>query len=240
MTEVLLISEKFIKSQTNISDNMSGKLLLPAIREAQEIQLREIIGDALLDKIKLLIEKNELNFDENERFKTIVVNSQFFLAYQTAANICFVTAVKIDNAGLLRVSDERMDPIEMKDVTTIKNYYQNRADFYAKRLQQYILNHSNLYPELNNSNDIQSNLYSAFTSGLWLGGVRGKKYASRYFINDCCCGSNGGNSVGNRTLNVSSSNENKTFNPDEPYTGFAPVNVEGYDVDQIYTNLQEL
>ena len=50
--EYLLTSEDFIKSCTNISDNLSGKYLQGAIREAQETALRDVLGSCLLDALK--------------------------------------------------------------------------------------------------------------------------------------------------------------------------------------------
>ncbi len=52
MTEILLSSEAFIKSVSSISDNVAGKYILPSLREAQEIGLRGILGDCLLDALK--------------------------------------------------------------------------------------------------------------------------------------------------------------------------------------------
>lgn len=239
MNEALLISEKFLKEQTNLSDNLNGKLVLPSIREAQEINLREIIGDVLLDKIKDLIVNQTIDDPENKRFKTLLINCQFFLAYQTASNICIITSLKVDNAGVVRVSDERMEAAPMTDVITLKNYYQNKADFYAKRIQQYILNNSSLYPEINNSNDVKSNLYSSYTSGLWLGGARGRSLPSP----DCSLNGPDSNytpDVNNQVLVVETDNEDQTYNPQLPYTGFAPVTVEGYDVDESYKKLEEI
>ena len=69
MKDVLLISESFIKNITNLSDNLSGKLLFPAIRESQEIGLREILGDDLLDKLKSLVEQNTINDKSNQKYK---------------------------------------------------------------------------------------------------------------------------------------------------------------------------
>ena len=40
MAEVLLISEKYIKDNCEISDNVSGKFLMSAIKEAQEISMQ--------------------------------------------------------------------------------------------------------------------------------------------------------------------------------------------------------
>lgn len=177
MKDVLLISEAFIKNTTNLSDNLSGKLLLPAIRESQEIGLREILGDNLLDKLKSLVEENKINEKANAKYKDLLLQCQYYLAYQTTANVCILTAVKIDNAGLQQVSDEKMEPISIDDSFAIKDYYIKRADFYCLRLQNYLIENKSLYPELTkcNCHKIASNLHSSATCGLWLGGPRGKQ-----------------------------------------------------------------
>ena len=55
MAEVLLISEKFIKENCEISNNVSGKFLQSAIKEAQDLKLTPILGDALVAKLKDLV-----------------------------------------------------------------------------------------------------------------------------------------------------------------------------------------
>lgn len=176
MEEILLISENFVKNQTNLSDNLSGKLLLPAIREAQEVGLREILGDRLLDKIKAIIKEGKIDEPDNTKYKSLVIESQFFLAYQVASNICMLTAAKIDNAGVLQVSDERMESLSIDDVIKIQDLYQNKADYYKLRIQNYIrMNYSQYQNDMTcGCNSINSNLTSAYSGGLWLGGTRGK------------------------------------------------------------------
>lgn len=172
MTDILLITEQSIKNITNISDNMAGKLLLTAIRESQEINLREILGDALLDELKRQVSEN----DVRETYNHLILQCQYFLAYQSCANICMITSVKIDNAGLQRVSDEKMEPLPVSEVNQIHDYYQQKADFYCERLQHYLLQHKEDYPQLSTRqcNSINANLYSSATCGIFLGGPRNK------------------------------------------------------------------
>lgn len=172
MTDILLITEQSIKNITNISDNVAGKLLLTAIRESQEINLREILGDALLDEIKRQIQEN----DVRETYNQLILQCQYYLAYQSCANICMITSVKIDNAGLQRVSDEKMEPLPVSEVNQIHDYYQKRADFYCERLQNFLLQHKEDYPQLTarQCNSINANLYSSATCGIFLGGQRSK------------------------------------------------------------------
>ena len=55
MTKILIIGEDFIKTNSGLNDNVWGSNLTPAIREAQDIKLQQILGSALyqslLDKI---------------------------------------------------------------------------------------------------------------------------------------------------------------------------------------------
>jgi hypothetical protein len=55
MAEILLTSEKFVKSVTNISDNLEGKYLQAGIREAGDIYLENILGSSLLSALKAQI-----------------------------------------------------------------------------------------------------------------------------------------------------------------------------------------
>ena len=67
MAEILLSSESFVKSVTSVSDNLSGKYILPSLREAQEIGLRNILGDCLLSKLKSLVKDNAIEQPVNTK-----------------------------------------------------------------------------------------------------------------------------------------------------------------------------
>lgn len=177
MAQILLTSEAFVKNITNISDNIEGKYLLSAIREAQDIRLKEIIGSALLNKLKAIVANREINSADNIHYKVLVDQCQYYLAYQTLAELPMKISYKLTNLGAVRTSDEKAQNISHDEVAKVQYYYQSKADFYAHELQGYLLRHSNDYPELdaNDCREIRKNLHSAATCGLWLGGIRGKK-----------------------------------------------------------------
>jgi hypothetical protein len=49
---VLLISEDYIKSESNLDNNVSGKYLQSAIKLAQDIELQSLIGTKLLEALQ--------------------------------------------------------------------------------------------------------------------------------------------------------------------------------------------
>lgn len=182
MEQVLLVSSNFIKNISNVSDNISGKLIEPAIWEAQNEGLRGIIGDTLEDKLESLVDSGDIDTPENINYKKLLLKCQYFLAYTAIANVCMLTTVKIDNAGLEQVSDEKMEPLGIDDSFRLQSFYQNKADYLCKQLQNFLLNNRKDYPELsdNHCHKIKANLFSAATTGIWLGGVRARGYKCRY------------------------------------------------------------
>ena len=61
MEKVLLVSANFIKNVTNIDDNMPGKLIEPAIYEAQNEGLRTVLGDSLVDRLEDLVRTDKID-----------------------------------------------------------------------------------------------------------------------------------------------------------------------------------
>lgn len=182
-TEVLLSSATFIKSVTNISDNIAAKFILPSLREAQEMGLRGIVGDCLLSKLKELAatdpETHTRPIDEsgNSQYKALVERAQYYLAYQTIVDLCNKVTYKVANFGVAKTSDEKAQAADWEDMTRQQYYYQAKADSACRDLQKWILANEGAFPELDACacEAIRSNLRSAATCGLWLGGVRGKK-----------------------------------------------------------------
>lgn len=185
MAEYLLTSETFVKSVSNISDNVAGKFILPSIREAQEIQLKSILGSCLLNALKMMGLNGTLSEPGNEMYKELVDQCQYFLAYTTIVEILPKVSYKVGNFGLSKSSDENLQNATQDEMAKQQYYYQSKADFYCLELQQWLLDNKSSFPELDECQcgKIRSNLYSAATCGLWLGGPRGR--VSR---NECKCG----------------------------------------------------
>ena len=181
-TQILLVSPNFVKNVSNIDDNISGKLLEPAIFEAQNESLRGILGDNLEDTLEYLFDSGEIDQPENQKYKTLLIKCQYFLAYTTISNVCMLTAVKISNAGLEQVSDEKMEPLDINDSFRLQAFYQHKADYFALQIQNFLLQHRNEYPELSQDklHSIKSNLYGSASTGIWLGGVRGRSHKGWY------------------------------------------------------------
>ena len=179
-TEILLTSETFVKEVSSISDNLAGKYLRPSIREAQDIQFRGIVGDTLLAKLKQLVADKTINAEENAHYKRLLDLAQYLLAYVAIVETAQKVTFKIANAGVVQTPDENVQVADQPDMSRVQSYYQAKADAATIDLQNYLLNNWKDYPELTEGdyNRIHSNLYSAASCGVFLGGGRGKRLRS--------------------------------------------------------------
>ena len=110
-------------------------------------------------------------------YKSLLDEAQLYIAYKAVANLCLITNVKISNGGLQQTSDENLTVLNLNDTFTFQKHLEDKADFFAKRLQGYILNNIKNLPEIGDckSNEIKSTLRSAASTSLFLGGARSKR-----------------------------------------------------------------
>ena len=173
-TEILLSSEAFIKAQTNISDNVAGKFILPSLREAQEVGLRGILGQALLAKLKDIVAHGRGG--TSGPYTELLDRCQYYLAYSTIAEVVQKVSYKIGNFGVTKSSDENLQVASQDEIAKMQYYYQSKADSCCYDLQAWLLANRADFPELTESccRRMHSNLYSAASCDIFLGGARGK------------------------------------------------------------------
>ena len=177
MAEIILTSEKFVKSVTSVSDNIAGKYILPSLREAQEQGLKGILGDALLAKLKGLVANKEIDLESNAAYKILLDRCQYYLAYAAIVEVTNKVSYKIGNFGVAKSSDENLQVASQDEIGKMQYYYQSKADAHCLDLQNFLLQNRSDYPELteNCCHTIESNLHSAASCGIFLGGARGKR-----------------------------------------------------------------
>lgn len=178
-TNVLLTSENHIKAISPLSDNLAGKYLLPTIKLVQDIELRGTIGSCLLNSLLQMVGEGTISASTNEAYKDLLDNYiQPYMTYQVLSEITDIVANKVVNAGVMQMTDEHQDNSYRSDKNDLKLQYLRFADSYKRLLQNFLLDNRKSYPELEECvcNHIMSNLRTANSGGLWLGGPRGKMF----------------------------------------------------------------
>lgn len=177
MKEILLLSENNFRNNCNISSNIQSKFVISAIRESQS-DYEEIIGSTLYNKLIELVDDDTISDEENEKFKELLDKSQMYLTYNALTKILVISNYHIDNFGISQSKDENLENINLSDTFKLEAYYTNKVDDLAKRLQNYLKQNKDFFKDYCPCEDIKPNLYSAASSSIFLGGVRGKTYSN--------------------------------------------------------------
>ncbi len=172
INNVLILSEDFVKTNSNISDNAWGKFLLPAIRESQNIYLQTILGTNLYQAILGKIADGTLEDPYKELVDDYV---RWYLLYVVLSDVIDVLDVKLANLGTYRSSDQYVEIITDEERQRLKQNYAYKAQFYGDRMVEFLLNNRQAFPELDDCacNSLKSHLNKQAATGLWLGGIYG-------------------------------------------------------------------
>ena len=137
-----LITPEELKSNGFLNQNIDNEYITTALEEAQDIYLREIIGDNLYNKL--------LNHTSNEPdiYDELINNHvKYYLKYKIASLLCMVVNFKIRNAGVITQYSQDITPTTMEDTKSVMNYFNQQADFYANRLTKFLIQNSKSIPE---------------------------------------------------------------------------------------------
>lgn len=172
MDIIFLTNFDFVESLAPLDSNLAGKYFRGALTQAQEIDLKNIIGSNLLNALKYRV----LNKQVVGPYHQLLEKVQYFLAYSTIVHLIFIVNMKIANAGVVKTGDQNMTPSTWTEMVALRDYYTKKMDFFCMELQKYLLQNRNLFPELDDCacEALKAHLRSAASSGLWLGGVRDK------------------------------------------------------------------
>lgn len=138
---ILLISESYIKENSALNDAVFGKYLLPAIRESQDMGLQKVIGTCLYELLLNLVESGDILKEEYAIYKDLLDNYVLtYLLYQVQYTLIPLLNLKLGNLGSVVANDEHIQTLSQSNIELAMNHFKERADFYAKRCQDFIRN----------------------------------------------------------------------------------------------------
>lgn len=133
---VLLISEDYLKTESFLDDNVSGKYLLTAVKLSQDVELQSILGTNLLESIQKKVYDNEIDKVANSCYKELLDGYiQPFLLYQVLSEIVIPISYKMSNFGVMQSSDDKDYAVDNKQINLVRTYYRDKANVYKERLQ---------------------------------------------------------------------------------------------------------
>ena len=135
MNNILLISEKTIKENSLVSNNVDGKYIQNAIRTAQDLSLLPIIGQKLFERLCDGVANNNLNELETELIKTYI---QPVLLNAVMSDLILQLSFKFRNLGAVQTVDTNVVIPSLTDLEYIRNDYGMKCTFYQNRLSDFL------------------------------------------------------------------------------------------------------
>lgn len=170
MAKVYLISEKTLKSNSVINDNVDTMYLLPAIEYAQDAGLQPLIGSKLFRTLQNMVADGSIQ--ENEKYKLLLDDYIApYLTNKVIADIQLPLAYKVRNQGVIQQTSDYSYVPTLRDAEQVKQDYENKATFYGNRLSDYLRANKNDYPEYCQTDscaDMHANKHS-YNTGIYLG-----------------------------------------------------------------------
>ena len=150
--KALFITLQDLKRKSIISGNVDGDKLIQFVEVAQDTHIQNYLGGKLYDKLQDLIISGDIDLVGNAKYKTLLDTyiKPMLVWYTQAAYLPFA-AFQISNGGVFKHRSENSDVASSEDIKDMTNRVNQTADFYTRRIQDFMGYNSQDYPEYNQS-----------------------------------------------------------------------------------------
>ena len=162
MAEALLITTEDITQFTALNGNVDKDKFIQFCKIAQDIQVQNLLGTDLLEKIQLEITNATLSGDylnlNTKYVKPVLIH------YSLMEYLPF-SAYTIANKGVYKHSSENSQNVEKNEVDFLIEKERDIAEHYATRLVDYLCNNTTLFPEYstNSAEDMRPDRNTVFS-----------------------------------------------------------------------------
>lgn len=195
LPQVYFITTTYLRQHTPIQDNIDEDVIVPFITISQDLTLQQIIGATFYDTLKNGIVNNTLNNDEDYLLRNYI---QPMLAQDVFYRVLPHIHTKPTNKSVSKERSEYSEPIGLDEMRYLRSAIKDTAEFYQKRLQKYLYDHSQLFPTYASSNSLDNvpKRNNNYYGGIYLPintGWNVRTYNERYYGDDSCFGCDGNN-----------------------------------------------
>jgi len=163
--EVLLITRDDLVRFTALGGSVDTDKFIQFIKISQDTHIQGYLGTKLLHKYQQLIEDNEIDDLENEKYKTLLLTfiKPMMIHWAMVEYLPFA-AYSFSNKGMYKHTSENAENIEKSEVDYLVEKERDIAQSYTQRFLDHMGTYSSLYPEYltNKSGDVFPNKNNFF------------------------------------------------------------------------------
>lgn len=169
MAYALFITRNDIIKNTPLQGAIDADALLPFVRTAQDKYLKNLLGTVLFDYLQAQIVAgtvSSLSSYYQDLLDDYVKNS---LIWYSAVEYIPFSSVQFKSNGAVKQKSEQGEAPSKTEIDYLKQIAQTNADYYALRLQNYLIAYSQNIPQYLESVGNQTQIYPDQTNQFWVG-----------------------------------------------------------------------
>jgi hypothetical protein len=174
MSNILFVNPTFIKDYSFVDPNVDEKYLRIAIKEAQELHVREYLGSGLYDQLVSQIDASTVSALNQTLLNTYV---QPMLIYWTIYEAAPFLNLKITNKNISRKNSDNAGSVDLTELNRLIDEIHTKAKFYTKRMVKYLIQNSTSYPLYSNPGTSIDTIFpraTAYDCGIFFGNIERK------------------------------------------------------------------
>ncbi len=151
----LLISTEDVKKFTIANGNLDADDFIEYIKISQDITIQNYLGSQLYKKLQDLILSDEINNEEFEDYRSLLVTYiKPMLVHWAMVYYLPFAAYTLSNKGLFKHSSESATNVDKAEVDYLVEKERDIAESYTQRFIDFMCFNQSTYPEYNsNSNE---------------------------------------------------------------------------------------
>ena len=153
--KVMLVSPSKIKAYGTINLNVSDAEMSNAIRISQDVHLKDVVGDAMVEHLQELVYNkimgsgSSIDDQENEQYKALLDEYVVpAIVYRSAMELCTLLTLKIRNMGVVKNNDTNVQDTTAGDVKYMTEYYGTYYNDTLNKMMDFLCENKGAFAEL--------------------------------------------------------------------------------------------
>jgi len=147
----LFISEKFIKENSPLDENIDWKKIQSTVWHCQIQHLQNLLGTKLYNDLVTKVIAGTIAGDDQTLIEDYISDA---LLYWVMYEVQIPLLYEFRNKNVSKKSSDNAQPIGTKELSRIENRFKDKAEFFSKRMTDYLCANSDLYPLYGTENEI--------------------------------------------------------------------------------------
>lgn len=143
MARGLLINETFVKSNSEVDENVDMKLINPTIWYCQKAYIEPVLGTVLYNDLIADVVAGSVTGDNLTLIDDYIADA---LLYWVMLELQVPLTYKFRNKSVSKNTDANSQPVDFEQHKYLKDVYRPKAQYFTERLKAYLCENSTLFP----------------------------------------------------------------------------------------------